>query len=137
MEIDHFLPGSASLIDMIDKKLIISLRDGRHLYGWLRSYDQFANLVIQDTVERIFLDDTYSDIYRGVFIVRGENVVLVGELDLEKEQEYIENLKEIPNKEAVAKNQEIIQSNKIQLDQKLKVLKSVGFCTDVIEGDCY
>ncbi|KAJ2993983.1 SM-like, degradation of cytoplasmic mRNAs and positively regulates transcription initiation [Globomyces sp. JEL0801] len=115
-----------------------------------------ANLVIQDTVERIFLDDTYSDIYRGVFIVRGENVVLVGELkfnsihgislfplsnlsdnDLEKEQEYIENLKEIPNKEAVAKNQEIIQSNKIQLDQNLKVLKSVGFCTDVIEGDCY
>ena len=42
MEIDNFLPGSASLVEMVDKKLLISLRDGRHFYGILRTYDQFG-----------------------------------------------------------------------------------------------
>ena len=45
MEIDNFLPGSASLVEMVDKRLLISLRDGRQLFGFLRSYDQFGNLV--------------------------------------------------------------------------------------------
>jgi U6 snRNA-associated Sm-like protein LSm1 len=39
-----------------------------------------ANLVLQDTVERIFVRDVYADINRGVFIVRGENVLLLGEI---------------------------------------------------------
>ena len=45
MEIDNFLPGSASLVEMVDKKLLISLRDGRHFYGILRSYDQFGMFI--------------------------------------------------------------------------------------------
>lgn len=28
------------------------LRDGRHIVGMMRSFDQFANLVLEDTVER-------------------------------------------------------------------------------------
>ena len=39
-----------------------------------------ANLVLQDTVERIFVQDLYADIRRGLFIVRGENVLLLGEI---------------------------------------------------------
>ena len=39
-----------------------------------------ANLVLQDTVERIFVQRLYADIPRGIFIVRGENVVLLGEI---------------------------------------------------------
>ena len=79
---DKFLPGSASLIDSVDKKLMVSLRDGSHMFGWLRSYDQFGNLVLQDTVERTFLSNgRYHDIQRGIHIVRGENIVLLGEID--------------------------------------------------------
>lgn len=49
-----------------------------------------ANLVIQDTVERIYLNShTYGEEYRGVFIIRGENVVFLGELDTDKE-DFIE-----------------------------------------------
>ncbi|RKO84575.1 putative u6 snrna-associated sm protein lsm1, partial [Blyttiomyces helicus] len=77
---DNFLPGSASLVDCVDKKILVTLRDGRNLLGWLRSYDQFANLVLQDTVERTHVADGYSDAYRGVFVIRGENVVLLGEI---------------------------------------------------------
>lgn len=39
-----------------------------------------ANLVLQDTIERIFIEDVYADIPRGVFLVRGENVLLLGEI---------------------------------------------------------
>ena len=78
---DTFLPGSASLIDMVDKKILCILRDGRHLIGNLRSYDQFANLVLQETIERIYTHpNNYGIKEWGIFIVRGENVALMGEI---------------------------------------------------------
>ncbi|XP_010876649.1 U6 snRNA-associated Sm-like protein LSm1 isoform X1 [Esox lucius] len=83
----NYMPGTASLIEDIDKKHLVLLRDGRTLIGFLRSIDQFANLVLQQTVERIHVGKKYGDLPRGIFIVRGENVVLLGEIDLEKECE--------------------------------------------------
>ncbi|XP_063222202.1 U6 snRNA-associated Sm-like protein LSm1 [Bacillus rossius redtenbacheri] len=80
-----FLPGTASLLDELDKKLMVLLRDGRTLIGYLRSVDQFANLVLHRTIERIHVGNEFGDIQRGVFIVRGENVVLLGEIDDERD----------------------------------------------------
>ena len=79
-----YLPGTASLLEELDKKLMVLLRDGRTLIGYLRSVDQFANLVLHQTIERIHVGKSYGDIPRGVFIVRGENVVLLGEVDPKK-----------------------------------------------------
>ncbi|KAM0282580.1 hypothetical protein ACHAQH_002948 [Verticillium albo-atrum] len=98
---------AAQLLDLTDKKLMVALRDGRKLIGVLRSWDQFANLVLQNTVERVFAPHPspsrtsattpspdqqprgglYADIKRGVFLVRGENVLLLGEIDLDKDDE--------------------------------------------------
>jgi len=83
----HFVKTrTASLLTELDKKLLVVLRDGRTLIGELMSVDQFANLVLKDTIERIHVGQEYGDIERGVFIVRGENVVLLGEVDTEKEE---------------------------------------------------
>ena len=71
----QYLPGTASLIEELDKKLMVLLRDGRTLIGYLRSVDQFANLVLHKTIERIHVGSEYGDIPRGIFVVRGENVV--------------------------------------------------------------
>ena len=71
---------AAQLLDLTDKKLMIALRDGRKLIGVLRSWDQFGNLVLQDTIERVFVQNFYADIERGLFLVRGENVTLLGEI---------------------------------------------------------
>lgn len=60
--------------------MLIVLRDGRKVYGILRSYDQFGNLVLEDTIERLYVDLEYAEENLGVFMVRGENVVLVGEI---------------------------------------------------------
>jgi U6 snRNA-associated Sm-like protein LSm1 len=87
------------------EKLVLVLRDGRKLIGVLRSWDQFgmdlhrilvvlrvrftldpnsllvlANLVLQDTIERLYAGNLYADMARGLFIVRGENVLLLGEI---------------------------------------------------------
>ncbi|XP_072335461.1 U6 snRNA-associated Sm-like protein LSm1 isoform X2 [Scyliorhinus torazame] len=58
----NYMPGTASLIGDID-----------------------TNLVLHRTVERIHVGRKYGDIPRGIFVVRGENVVLLGEIDLERE----------------------------------------------------
>lgn len=39
-----------------------------------------ANLLLQDTVERIHVGRQYGDIPRGIYLVRGENVALCGEI---------------------------------------------------------
>lgn len=76
-----YLPGAISLLDQLDKRMIVVLRDGRKLIGCLRSIDQFANLILDEVVERTFFDKYYSDIRQGFLLIRGENVVLAGEID--------------------------------------------------------
>ncbi|KAM3510045.1 hypothetical protein MY11210_006051 [Beauveria gryllotalpidicola] len=100
---------AAQLLDLTDKKLMVVLRDGRKLVGVLRSWDQFANIVLQSTTERIFAlqppsppptqaadSETttmatttprglYADVFHGIFLVRGENVLLLGEMDLDRD----------------------------------------------------
>ncbi|KAL9275630.1 Sm-like protein [Drosera capensis] len=80
---DIFL--STSLATYLDKKLLVLLRDGRKLFGILRSFDQFANAVLEGAYERVIVGDLYSDIPLGLYVIRGENVVLIGEVDLERE----------------------------------------------------
>lgn len=56
-----------------------------------------ANLVLQSTTERIFAitsdprepppQGVYADKSHGIFLVRGENVLLLGEIDLDKDDE--------------------------------------------------
>jgi len=105
----NYLPGTASLIEEIDKKLLVVLRDGRTLIGFLRSIDQFANLVLHRTIERIHVGKKYGDIPRGIFVVRGENVVLLGEIDVENENKAslekvsIDEILELQRQEQVAK----------------------------------
>ena len=56
------LSAVASLVEELDKKLLVMLRDGSKILGTLRSFDQFANIVLQDAVERIIVGSSYSDI---------------------------------------------------------------------------
>ena len=39
-----------------------------------------ANLVLEDTWERIYHEDVFAELHRGLFLIRGENVVLLGEI---------------------------------------------------------
>ncbi|KAG0049099.1 SM-like, degradation of cytoplasmic mRNAs and positively regulates transcription initiation [Gryganskiella cystojenkinii] len=127
---------STSLVDSVDKKLLVVLRDGRKLIGILRSFDQFANLVLQDTIERIYVGDAYGDIPRGIFIIRGENVVLLGEIDLDKEDES--PLREVPVEEILQVQREEMEARVKREKIKNRLLSDQGFSVDQAEfGDLY
>lgn len=97
--VEFCFDGHAHILLRAVEKIIAVLRDGRKLIGVLRSWDQFGmfkitvfmilsltvikgNLVLQDTVERYFVhgNKTYADIKRGIYLVRGENVSILGEI---------------------------------------------------------
>lgn len=42
-----------------------------------------GNLLLEDTIERYYVDLEWADEAHGLFLVRGENVVLLGEIVLE------------------------------------------------------
>ncbi|KAB2024475.1 hypothetical protein ERO13_D06G077000v2 [Gossypium hirsutum] len=45
-----------------------------------------TNVILEGACERVIVGDLYCDIPLGLYVIRGENVVLIGELDLEKEE---------------------------------------------------
>lgn len=66
-------------------KVLVITVDGRTLLGTLLSTDQLTNLVLSQTVERIIRtpDDPEpsSEIEHGLYLIRGDNVVICGEVD--------------------------------------------------------
>lgn len=75
------LSAAASLVHQLDKRLLVLLRDGRQYIGILRSFDQFSNVVLSNAVERVVEGRAYADLPLGLYLVRGENVILMGDLD--------------------------------------------------------
>ncbi|PCH33585.1 Sm-like ribonucleo protein, partial [Wolfiporia cocos MD-104 SS10] len=127
---------SGSLVDCVDRKMVVVLRDGRKLQGVLRSYDQFANLVLEDTVERIYYQQLYAEMWRGLFLIRGENVVLLGEIDLDREDEH--DLRRVPWPELEPYHNAEIASKKKRDEAKAQILfETKGFCKEGGEGDGY
>ncbi len=64
----------------ITERVQVILLDGKIIVGELATVDHFSNLVLRDAVERIVVGKNFGDIMRGIFIIRGENIVLVGEV---------------------------------------------------------
>jgi len=130
---NDFIPGTASLVEEVDKRLLVVLRDGRKLVGTLRSFDQFANVVLEDTFERIYLDDnvTFGEKKVGLFVVRGENVVLLGEMDVDKDANVNNTkLKQIPYEQAKKLYNQEQQNKEDQAKLKRKALAERGVLLD-------
>ena len=93
-------------------------------------------MVLQSTKERIFIPPNtmpnqprglYADIDRGLFLVRGENVLLLGEIDLDKDDDpppgY--DLADVELVKQLAKQKR--QQDKAKEKKKLKLLSKEGF----------
>ncbi|KAI9357755.1 hypothetical protein BD770DRAFT_472598 [Pilaira anomala] len=76
--------------------LVITL-DGRVLVGKLRGTDQSSNLIIEKCEERVFSSEGTEVVPLGLFLLRGDNLCTVGQIDLEKDQALnIEEIKADP-----------------------------------------
>ena len=72
---------ATALATLVDKPVILILRDSRIIAGDFRSYDQFANVVLEGARERHVAGGQYADIPLGTMIIRGENIAMFGEID--------------------------------------------------------
>lgn len=76
-----------SLAQYMDKKVTIITADSRTLIGTLISADNQTNLVLQNAVERVIRPaedpEPSMEVPLGLYIVRGDNVCLVGVVDEE------------------------------------------------------
>lgn len=89
-------------------KVCVMMTDGRQLFGVLRVFDQYGSIVIQDTFERIYLpDNRYGEEYIGDLLIRGENLLMIGDLDIDKEDEPIDKLERIPFDDAKREQKQI------------------------------
>ncbi|KAI4154607.1 MAG: hypothetical protein LQ340_001572, partial [Diploschistes diacapsis] len=86
-----------------------------------------TNLVLQDTIERIFVNDLYADIPRGVYLVRGENVLLLGEIDLDRDDYIPPSFKQADPQEVHQLNVKQVAERKSKEMIKGKKLGEHGF----------
>ncbi|KAI9820589.1 MAG: SM-like, degradation of cytoplasmic mRNAs and positively regulates transcription initiation [Pycnora praestabilis] len=86
-----------------------------------------TNLVLQDTIERIFVQKLYADIPRGVFLVRGENVLLLGEIDLDEDDYIPEPFQKAPVEQVFALQKKEQESRKRSDKAKHQKLQQLGF----------
>ncbi|KAK4110495.1 Sm-like ribonucleoprotein [Canariomyces notabilis] len=74
-----------SLNSYVEKRVCIITTDGRNLVGVLSAHDHTTNLVLKDTVERVIRSpddgEPSAEVPLGLYIIRGENVCLVGLVD--------------------------------------------------------
>mmetsp|Transcript_18811 Transcript_18811/g.41920 ORF Transcript_18811/g.41920 Transcript_18811/m.41920 type:complete len:87 (+) Transcript_18811:234-494(+) len=58
--------------------------DGRNIIGTLKGFDQTMNLILEQSHERVFSEDKgCMQNPLGLYIIRGDNIVMVSELDEE------------------------------------------------------
>jgi U6 snRNA-associated Sm-like protein LSm1 len=102
---------------------------------WVNTPDP-ANLVLQSTRERIFVPPgttpnqprgLFADVDRGLFLVRGENVLLLGEIDLDKEDDAPPgyDLADAELVQNLAKQRK--QQDKVKEKKKVSLLAKEGF----------
>lgn len=135
---------AAAIVGSVDRKIFVLLRDGRNVFGILRTFDQFANLVLQDTVERIYLPkveengpERFAEAGKGVFMVRGENVVMLGELDIDREDDHLVAMQKILFSEAEAELKSRQAARLSEEKIRTKNYLNRGLIHDFVKSDLY
>ncbi|XP_057427642.1 sm-like protein LSM8 [Lotus japonicus] len=72
-------PGLESLVD---QQISVITNDGRNIVGTLKGFDQATNIILDESHERVFsTKEGVQLIALGLYIIRGDNISVVGELD--------------------------------------------------------
>eukprot|EP00042_Codosiga_hollandica_P055478 m.778834 g.778834 ORF g.778834 m.778834 type:complete len:92 (-) comp59124_c0_seq3:3425-3700(-) len=70
----------------LNKDVCILTQDGHVYIGTLRGFDQLTNIIIEKCRERVFASDGTVEQPLGLFVIRGDNLAIVGELDPDLEE---------------------------------------------------
>mmetsp|Transcript_9825 Transcript_9825/g.24994 ORF Transcript_9825/g.24994 Transcript_9825/m.24994 type:complete len:99 (+) Transcript_9825:256-552(+) len=76
--------GDTSLANLMDTTISVITNDGRNIIGILKGYDQTNNLIVDECHERVYSTKSgVEQLVLGLYLIRGDNVAVVGELDEE------------------------------------------------------
>ena len=76
---------------LLNKKVQVISNEGKIFLGELISYDSSINIILNNTIERIFSEkNNVIEQKMGLFMLRGDNVAIISEIDqdLEKKIDY-------------------------------------------------
>ncbi|KAL6497534.1 U4/U6-U5 snRNP complex subunit lsm8 [Orobanche hederae] len=75
------------LESLVDQTISIITNDGRNIVGVLKGFDQATNIILDESHERVystkFNREGVQQLVLGLYIIRGDNISIVGELDEE------------------------------------------------------
>lgn len=75
------------LVDYVDKAVTVITNDGRNILGEMKGFDQVCNVILDKSIERVFAaTGELQTITLGLYVIRGDNVAIVGEIDAEKNE---------------------------------------------------
>lgn len=72
---------SALLDAFVGNKVEIITNDGRVVVGILKGLDQVVNVVLANTEERVFTPEGVDRQPLGLYLIRGDNVAIIGAVD--------------------------------------------------------
>ncbi|XP_064473349.1 U6 snRNA-associated Sm-like protein LSm8 [Ornithodoros turicata] len=71
-----------ALESYVNHTVSIITADGRNIVGTLKGFDQTINLILDESHERVYSSNHgVEQVVLGLYIIRGDNVVVVGEID--------------------------------------------------------
>ncbi|TFK46879.1 Sm-like ribonucleo protein [Heliocybe sulcata] len=77
----------SSLQGYVDRPVLLILQDGRAIVGTMAGFDQKSNVVLSDSKERVYsADEGVEEIPLGLYLVKGDQIILIGELDEETDR---------------------------------------------------
>lgn len=74
---------ASGLEGYINHTVTVFTSEGRVIVGTLKGFDQTINLILDDSHERVYSTTGVEQVTLGLYIVRGDNVALIGEVDEE------------------------------------------------------
>ncbi|GAX15440.1 U6 snRNA-associated Sm-like protein LSm8 [Fistulifera solaris] len=89
---------ASTLKEWKDKTICVVTCDGRIIIGKLIGHDQVQNLILNEAHERIYSEDTdVEEMPLGLYLVRGDNLCVVGEFDAAKMDDTIRVPEPLPH----------------------------------------
>ncbi|GER34775.1 small nuclear ribonucleoprotein family protein [Striga asiatica] len=74
----------AGVETLVDQTISIITNDGRNIVGVLKGFDQATNIILDESHERVYsTKEGVQQLVLGLYIIRGDNISIVGELDEE------------------------------------------------------
>ncbi|KAL6047525.1 U4/U6-U5 snRNP complex subunit lsm8 [Balamuthia mandrillaris] len=80
------------LESFVNRTVSVITNDARVLVGLLRGVDQYANIILENCQERVYTPEGVEQADLGLYIVRGDNMAVIGEVDheLDKKLDFSE-----------------------------------------------